>query len=156
MCIEKVESWAFGGKNYPTELEAVKAALTEIGTRMVKVYHGQPLEGLLELGADISDLRLRYYALTAPCPVGGKEPSEKDAGEPKSGPAGGDHDDPLSTYNLTTRYMAIPRHSPVYKAVKLWLDREGYVSFEAATQNSRGPKRQELSLLIGVAKEPGL
>lgn len=66
MCIKKVSSFEFAGKLYSTELEAVKAALTEIGTRIIKDHSSNPLEGLLKHGADISALRGRYFDLTAP------------------------------------------------------------------------------------------
>lgn len=84
MCITRQETWAFAGKNYPTELDAVKAALTEIGTRFVKEFHSQPFQGMLALGADISYLRDRYIDLTGPDAGGGEAPSENATGEPKS------------------------------------------------------------------------
>ena len=76
MCIMKVESWAFAGKNYGTELEAVKAALIDIGTRFVKEFHSDPLGGLIELGSDVSELRIRYLELTCG-PTQGEEAPPK-------------------------------------------------------------------------------
>ena len=64
MCIEKVMSYSFAGKLYPTELEAVTAALTDVGTRLMKDFATNPVKGLLELGKDISALRERYIALS--------------------------------------------------------------------------------------------
>lgn len=77
MCIEKVMSYQWAGKLYATELEAVKAALSEIATRLVKDYSTKPLEGLLALGQDISPLRERYLAL-APAPISTESASEKE------------------------------------------------------------------------------
>lgn len=155
MCITKKEQWVYGGKSYDDELEAVKAALTDLGTRFVKEYHSKPLEGMLALGADVSELRMRYVDLTDPVPGAEKAPSEKVAGEPLSYPpgcAGGDPDDPLSTNNMLIRWQNVPDHSPIHAAVKRWLEREGYTSIQAATQKLEGDKRQELSNLIGIAK----
>lgn len=84
MCIEKVMSYSFAGKLYPTELEAVTAALTDVGTRLMKDFATNPVKGLLELGKDISALRERYIALS-PTPTATAEPSEKAAGEPMEG-----------------------------------------------------------------------
>lgn len=151
MCITEEKKWVYGGKSYDSEIEAVKAALTGIGQQFIKEFHNRPLEGLLELGEDISDLRLRYYALTSPAPVDSTGISEKFAGEPKVR-VNDDRRGPLSLTDMTRRYMDIPRHSPAYKAVLQWLDREGYTTFEAAAQSVRGAKRKELSNLIGIAK----
>lgn len=157
MCIERKEQWVYGGKSYDDELEAVKAALTDLGTRFVKEYHSKPLDGMLAIGADVTSLRARYIDLTDPVPQVEKAPSEKVAGEPKAHPlgyAGGDPEDPLSTNSMMMRYMLIPRHTAAYKAVRLWLEREGYKTFEVAMQNLRGPKRQELSRLIDMYVGP--
>lgn len=81
MCIEKVMSYQWAGKLYATELEAVKAALSEIATRLVKDYSTKPLEGLIALGEDISALRARYLEL-APTGTATATASEKVAGEP--------------------------------------------------------------------------
>lgn len=77
MCIEKVMSYQWAGKLYATELEAVKAALSEIATRLVKDYSTKPLEGLLALGQDISALRERYIALS-PAAISMESASEKE------------------------------------------------------------------------------
>lgn len=77
MCIEKVMSYSFAGKLYPTELEAVKAALTEIGTRLIKDHSSHPVNGLIELGEDVSALRARYLALS-PSPISTESASEKE------------------------------------------------------------------------------
>lgn len=87
MCITKTSSWAYGGTNYPTELEAVKVALTDLGTRFVKEFHSKPLEGMLVLGADITPLRDRYIELTAPTVQGGEGTSEKAGGDPSGDPS---------------------------------------------------------------------
>lgn len=81
MCIEKVMSYQWAGKLYATELEAVKAALSEIATKLVKDYSTKPLEGLIALGEDISALRARYLELS-PTATATATASEKVAGEP--------------------------------------------------------------------------
>lgn len=157
MCIVKKEQWVYDGKSYDEEIDAVKAALTHLGTRFVKEFHGKPLEGMLALGGEVTPLRDRYLTLLDLELHPEEGTSEKVAGEPKAHPlgyAGGDPDDLLSTNSMTTRYLAVPSHSPIAKAVRQWLDREGYRHFADATQNLTGSKRQELSNLIGIAKEP--
>lgn len=64
MTITQVTSFRFNDKLYPTELQAVRAALEEIGTRLVKDFHHDPVAGLVELGETLSYLRDRYLALT--------------------------------------------------------------------------------------------
>lgn len=85
MCITKKEQWVYGGKSYDDELSAVKAALTDLGTRFVKEFHSNPLQGMLTLGADITPLRDRYIDLTDPVPQVEKATPQKVAGEPKGG-----------------------------------------------------------------------
>lgn len=63
MCIEKVLSYQFAGKLYPNEIDAVKAALGEIATRIIRDHSTNPFEGLLKHGADVSHLRMRYIDL---------------------------------------------------------------------------------------------
>ena len=63
MTIEKVDSWAYAGTNYSTEKEAVKAALTDIGSRLIKEFHSKPFDGLMQLGVEITPLRDRYLAI---------------------------------------------------------------------------------------------
>lgn len=85
MCITKKEQWVYDGKSYDEEVDAVKAALTSIGTRFVKEFHSNPLQGMLTLGADITPLRDRYIDLTDPVPQVEKATPQKVAGEPKGG-----------------------------------------------------------------------
>lgn len=62
--VTKVESYAFAGKLYDTELKAVDAALNEIGTRLVKEHHHAPGAGLVEHGAAICELIGKRMRLT--------------------------------------------------------------------------------------------
>lgn len=84
MCITKTEAWAYAGVNYTTEKEAVKAALTDMGTRIVKEFHSQPFDGLMKFGMEITPLRERYLELLDMELHAGKAPSENATGEPKS------------------------------------------------------------------------
>lgn len=154
MCIEKKEQWVYGGKSYDDELEAVKAALTDLGTRFVKEFHSKPFEGMLVLGADITPLRDRYIELTAPTVQGGKDIPVKALGEPKSGPAGGDPDDPLSTTNMITRFYKIPEYSPIFDSIIVWLKKHHFSNIEHACHNAGDGERLELSRLIGMYVEP--
>lgn len=77
MCIDKVMSYSYAGKLYPTELDAVKAALSDIGTRLIKDFSTHPVNGLIELGQDISALRARYLAL-APAAISTESAPEKE------------------------------------------------------------------------------
>lgn len=64
MCITKVESFGYAGKLYDTEIEAVRAALTEIGARLLKDHHSNMIVGLTEMGKDIGQLAERHSELT--------------------------------------------------------------------------------------------
>lgn len=64
MCITKVESFGYAGKLYDTEIEAVRAALTEIGARLLKDHHSNMIVGLTEYGKDIGELAARLSELT--------------------------------------------------------------------------------------------
>lgn len=63
MCIQRVTAWAFAGRNYDTELEAVKAAIDEIGKRLVRDHSSNPGQGLVARD-DLPDLLIRYHELT--------------------------------------------------------------------------------------------
>jgi hypothetical protein len=47
MCIKQVEAWEHGGKLFSTERQALDAALSDIGARIVKEHHASPATGLL-------------------------------------------------------------------------------------------------------------
>lgn len=66
MCITKVESFDFAGKLYPTELDAISAALTEIATSIVKQHSAHPLQGLMEHAEKLPGLLMRHQQLTNP------------------------------------------------------------------------------------------
>ncbi len=84
MCIDQVMSFRYAGKLYPTELDAVTAALSEIGTKLIKDYSTNPMKGLLELGEHISYLRQRYLALQPDATA-----TDEDLQEDQGGPARG-------------------------------------------------------------------
>lgn len=84
-CIQEVPSYLFAGKLYRNEIDAVKAALTEIGERIVREHHSNPINGLLAHGEDISFLRSRYLHLTSPAPTAVVEAPASITGEPKGG-----------------------------------------------------------------------
>ena len=78
MCITKVESFDFAGKLYPTELEAVTAALNEIATSIVKQHSAHPLAGIMAHADALPGLLTRYRDLSAPDTAPAEErPSEK-------------------------------------------------------------------------------
>lgn len=60
MCIIKTESWAFVGKSYPTEREAVRAGLTDIGQRIIKDGSGRPLDAVLDSSDELISLLTRH------------------------------------------------------------------------------------------------
>jgi hypothetical protein len=84
MCIDQVMSFRYAGKLYPDELEAVTAALSETGTKLIKDYSTNPMKGLLELGEHISSLRQRYLHLTRQT-----EATAEDLPESQGGPDNG-------------------------------------------------------------------
>lgn len=63
MCIQKVEAWAFAGRNYTTEAEAVTAALVAIGEAIVTTHSRNPVNGLIEHGDDLVKLLARRAEL---------------------------------------------------------------------------------------------
>lgn len=69
MCIEKVESFRYAGKLYPNELEAVSAAIHEIGSRIIKDFASKPFDGLVTHRKDLTKLLARYDELTPPAKV---------------------------------------------------------------------------------------
>lgn len=64
MCIKRVTAWAFAGRNYDTEIEAVTAAIDTIGKRVVKDHSNDPGKGLLG-NPDLPVLLLRHAELKA-------------------------------------------------------------------------------------------
>lgn len=154
MCITKREQWVYGGKSYDDEIDAVKAALTDLGTRFVKEFHNKPLDGMIELGSDVSELRIRYLELTCGTTQVEEVPSKKAPGEPLSGPAGGDPDDPTSATNMLTRFYKIPDYSPIFDSLVVWMKKHHFRNIEHACQNARDNERLELSRLIGLYIEP--
>lgn len=62
MCVERVTAWAFAGRNYNTEIEAVRAAIDEIGKRVVKDHATNPGKGLIQ-HTDLPTLLLRHAEL---------------------------------------------------------------------------------------------
>lgn len=56
-------SWPYKGHNYDTEIEAVKAAIDDMGKRLVKDHASNPGEGLILL-TDLPLFLLRYHELT--------------------------------------------------------------------------------------------
>lgn len=143
MCITKKEQWVYGGKSYDDELEAVKAALTDLGTRFVKEYHGKPLEGMLALGADVSELRMRYVDLTDPVPTGGNAIPVKALGEPKSA---------MTHAEAADKYLGLPSTHPIRDAVEQWLRPRRFRNVETALRHGTPDEAKELVALIGIAK----
>lgn len=48
MCIRKVEAYEHAGQLFPTERQALDAALKDIGKRIVTENHANPAEGMLQ------------------------------------------------------------------------------------------------------------
>lgn len=65
MCITKTECWVYKEKPYLTEIDAVIAALEDIGQKIMRKHSAHPFQGLLEYGEDITPLRHRYLELLA-------------------------------------------------------------------------------------------
>lgn len=64
MCIEEVKAWAYAGKHYNTERDALWAAIDEIAREIVKQYATNPGRGLVE-SAELPGLLIRYHELVA-------------------------------------------------------------------------------------------
>jgi hypothetical protein len=144
MCITKKEQWVYGGKSYDEELDAVKAALTDLGTRFVKEWHGNPLQGMLVLGADVTPLRDRYIALTEPRPTGGKGDPEKDTGEP------------MSTGNrrieARDKFSQLESTHPIKRAALVFMEREGYAQPQAFWTRANVRQFDELIRILEIAR----
>lgn len=56
MCIKKTESWAYDGKLYQSEAEAVNAALKTIGSKIISQFSAHPHEGLLAFRDELLEL----------------------------------------------------------------------------------------------------
>jgi len=83
MCIEPVPAFPFRGKLYLTEVEALEAAIDEIGRDLKRNYFNDPTRGLVRYSETLASLLSRYNAVQAPTPAAGKGPSTKASGEPK-------------------------------------------------------------------------
>lgn len=129
MCIEEVKAWAFAGKHYTTELEAIEAAIDEIGRKVVKENATNPGVGL-RLHADLPGLLNRHAELsfdpfdTAPA----ESPKGTHAGEPKGTQA-----------ELKNRInAAIGQMQRLGDPAKAWLTREGFDNLtDFASRTSR-------------------
>jgi len=87
MCITKTECWVYNDKPYLQEIDAVIAALTDIGSGIMKNHAAHPFNGLLEYGENITPLRHRYLELLALGTPGTSIP-EKDEPGPGTQPKG--------------------------------------------------------------------
>lgn len=87
MCISKTVCWIYDGKPHLTEIDAVIAALEDIGQKIMRNHSAHPFKGLLEYGEDITPLRQRYLELLAVGPDTAKVPVEA-PGEPMLQPRG--------------------------------------------------------------------
>lgn len=65
MCIKQVTAWEHGGQFFGTELEAVNAALHDLGVKLVRDHSAHMAAGLIEHGDKLSALLDRHQALTA-------------------------------------------------------------------------------------------
>lgn len=153
MCITKKEQWVYDGKSYDEEVDAVKAALTSIGTRFVKEFHSKPLDGMLELGADISELRIRYLELTCGPAQAGVDIPVKALGEPKSGPVNPvlkpiqDRRD-----EVRRRIESLPPGSPIIDAIAVHLKDEKWPTKEAFLVHADGQQLQFVERLLSIGK----
>lgn len=63
MCIKKTQAYEYGGKLYPTEGDAVTAAITEVASDLFKHHDGHPVKALLDRRDTLIDLLSRHAAL---------------------------------------------------------------------------------------------
>jgi hypothetical protein len=63
--IARKTTWAFGGTNYDTELQAIDANLKALGRKIVKEYATEPAAGLVKYGDEIAPLLTRRAELRA-------------------------------------------------------------------------------------------
>lgn len=84
MCITKTECWVFRDKPFLNEIDAVIAALEDIGQKIMRNHSAHPFQGLLEHGENVTGLRQRYLELLA---LGKKETDDLETDEPGPQPA---------------------------------------------------------------------
>lgn len=150
MCITKKEQWVYDGKSYDEEVDAVKAALTSIGTRFVKEFHSKPLDGMLELGADISELRIRYLELTCGPAQAGEDLPVKALGEPKGGTVLKPIQDRRD--EVRRRIDNLPPGSAVIDAIAVHLKDENWPTMEAFLVHADGQQLQFVERLLSIGK----
>lgn len=150
MCIVKKESWAYGGKNYDTEKEAVKAALTDLGTRMVKEFHSQPFDGMMRLGADITPLRDRYLSILDAEVQAEKGIVENDSREPLVPVI------PVQDRReaVLEKYRSLESTHPIKRAIDTWKGRNNLAGerFETVLKNANSDQFRELECLVEIAR----
>lgn len=114
MCIEKIESYSYAGKLYTTEEAAVKAALNEIGNRIMKDFSHEPSEGLTKNANELIDLLGKWRSAQFVARAG-KGTSEKGRREPIA---------PIAVQGKRfTRLLKVMESSG---ATKPWLQTRGY------------------------------
>ena len=145
MCIVKKEQWVYDGKSYDEEIDAVKAALTHLGTRFVKEFHGKPLEGMLALGGEITPLRDRYLTLLDLELHPEKGTSQKVAGEPLK-PIQDRRDE------VRRRIESLPPGSPIIDAIAVHLKDEKWPTKEAFLVHADGQQLQFVEHLLSIGK----
>lgn len=152
MCITKTEAWAYAGVNYTTEKEAVKAALTDIGSRLIKEFHGNPLQGLLTLGAEVSELRDRYLDLL-------DQELQAEKGIPEK--PEGTQEDPSVVMPHKNRRLAMRKQldemestHPIKRAVQTFMEREGYATPRAFWTRANAPQFDELERILDQGEKP--
>lgn len=59
MCVKKTEAWEHGGKLYPSEIEAIDAALADVGQKLVKDHSTNMQKGLIALSESLVSLLTR-------------------------------------------------------------------------------------------------
>lgn len=63
MCIKKVDAWEHGGSLFPTEKEAVDAALKDMGQTLMKEHSSDLSAGLLVVADKLIPLLKRHAEL---------------------------------------------------------------------------------------------
>lgn len=83
MHITPVQSYPYGGRLYSTEIEAIEAAIHEVGLDLKRNYFHDPAKGLLRHSEPLAALLSRHLELLSPAPQAGKAARKKRSGEPK-------------------------------------------------------------------------
>lgn len=135
MCINKVESFEYGGQLYPTELEAVEAAVRVIGIGLMKDHHANLGAGLIENRAQLLDLLTRYERIKARREKEGKGSSKKGV--------------PPSSTKIDAAYRSAMGSARV--RAETYIHDQGFGNVESFLERAPSFRKRRLAAILGLS-----